>query len=159
MSTQSAVKSLGPQPTNIALVCPLDSRSLLSMVSQVVENQTQVSKISNLLACTSTSSEEICLYFTKRQRRAIKNRAFPELEVNFQGLLWTKSFCEQFLLKNIKLEKQLLLKSLLVLVIFVKVYLVKMSPIFDGSHTSCLTRYQKILSVCSLRSKNVLNST
>ena len=118
------------------------------MVSQVVENQTRVSKISNLLACTSTSSEEICLYCTKRQRRAIKNRAFPVLEVNFQGLLWTKSFCEQFLLKNIKLEEQLLLKSLLVLVFFVKVYLVKMCPIFDRPPLAFGASYQSFLRVC-----------
>ena len=60
---------------------------------------------------------------------------------------------------NLKLEEQLLVKWLLILIILIKVYLVKMGPIFDGSHTSCVTRYQKILSVCSLRSKNVLNST
>ena len=91
------------------------------MVSQVVENQTRVSKISILLACKSTYSEEICVYCTKRQRRDIKNRAFSEFKVNFQGLLSTKSSCKQFSLKNIKLEEQLLLKSFLVLVFYQKV--------------------------------------
>ena len=88
------------------------------MVSQVVENQTRVSKISILLACKSTYSEEICVYCTKRQRRDIKNRAFSEFKVNFQGLLSTKSSHKQFSLKNIKLEEQLLLKPFLVLVFY-----------------------------------------
>ena len=70
------------------------------------------------------------------------------MEVNFQGLLWTKSFCEQFLLKNIKLEEQLLLKSLLVLVFFVKVYLVKMCPIFDRPPLAFGASYQSFLRVC-----------
>ena len=61
------------------------------MVSQVVENQTRVSKISILIACKLTYSEEICIYCTKRQRRDIKNRAFSEFKVNFQGLLSTES--------------------------------------------------------------------
>ena len=40
-----------------------------------------------------------------------------------------------------------------------KVYLAKMCPIFDDSASNCLTRYQKILWVCSLGSKNLLNFT
>ena len=42
----------------------------------------------------------------------MENRAFSEFEVNFQGLLLTKSSCKQFSLKNIELEEQLLLKPL-----------------------------------------------
>ena len=48
------------------------------------------------------------------------------------------------------LEEQFLLKLLLILMILVKVYLVKIGPIFDGSQLSCVTWYQKFLSVCSL---------
>ena len=117
------------------------------MVSQVVENQTRVSKISILLACKSTYSEEICVYCTKRQRRDIKNRAFSEFKVNFQGLLSTKSSRKQFSLKNIKLEEQLLLKPFLVLVFYIKVYLVKMCLIFDGSSLAFGASYQSFLRV------------
>ena len=51
------------------------------------------------------------------------------------------------MLKNIKLEEQLLLKSLLVLVFFVKVYLVKMCLIFDGSSLAFGASYQSFLRV------------
>ena len=91
--------------------------------------------------------------------RAVKNKAFSVFKVNFYGQKPLKSCLKKFSLMNLKLEEQLLVKWLLILIILIKVYLVKMGPIFDGSHTSCVTRYQKILSVCSLRSKNVLNST
>ena len=91
--------------------------------------------------------------------RAVKNKAFSVFKVNFYGQKPLKSCLKKFSLMNLKLEEQLLVKWLLILIILIKVYLVKMGPIFDGSHTSCLTRYQKILSVCSLGSKNVLNST
>ena len=127
------------------------------MVSQVVENQTRVSKISILLACKSTYSEEICVYCTKRQRRDIKNRAFSEFKVNFQGLLSTKSSRKQFSLKNIKLEEQLLLKPFLVLVFYIKVYLVKMCLIFDGSSLSFGASYQSFLRVCRFLPLGVTN--
>ena len=129
-----------PMPTFI-------SGPMFIMVSQVVENQTRVSKISILLACKSTYSEEICVYCTKRQRRDIKNRAFSEFKVNFQGLLSTKSSRKQFSLKNIKLEEQLLLKPFLVLVFYIKVYLVKMCLIFDGSSLAFGASYQSFLRV------------
>ena len=38
-------------------------------------------------------------------------------------------------------------------------YLVKMCPIFDSSHQSCVTRYQEILWGCSFWCKNLLNFT
>ena len=53
----------------------------------------------------------------------------------------------------------ILLKRLIVWIIFFKVYLVKIGLIFDSSATSCLTRYQKIISACSFGCKNVLNFT
>ena len=117
------------------------------MVSWVVENQTRVSKISNLLACKSTYSRKICLSCTKSWRRVVKNWAFSEFEVNFQGLSSTKSFCKQFSLKNIELEEQLFLKPLLILVFFVKVYSIKMRPIFDGSTLVFGAIYQSFLTV------------
>ena len=43
--------------------------------------------------------------------------------------------------------------------IFDKLYLVKIGPNFNGSQLSCVTFYYKILSVCSLVCKNLLNST
>ena len=41
--------------------------------------------------------------------------------------------------------------------IFDKLYLVKIGPIFDDSQLSCVTFHYKILSVCSLDWKNLLN--
>ena len=90
----------------------------------VVENQAQVSKISNLLACKSTYSKEIYQSCTKRCRRAVKNRAFSEFEVSFHGLLSAKSSCKQFFLNNIELKGLLLLKAMSIFFYFVKVYLV-----------------------------------
>ena len=127
------------------------------MVSQVVENQTRVSKISNILACKSTYSKEICLSCTKSQRRAIKNRAFSEFKVNFRGLLSTKSFRKQFSLKNIELDEQLLLKPLLILVFSLKFYLVKMCPILDSSSLAFGARYQSFLRVCLFLHEGVTN--
>ena len=56
-----------------------------------------------------------------------------------------------------KLVEQLLVKSFFVLMIFDKLYLVKIGPIFDDSQLSCVTFHYKILSVCSLGCKNLLN--
>ena len=66
----------------------------------------------------------------------------------FKVFLLPKSSCKQFSLKNIRLEEQLLLKLLFILVIFVKVYLVKMCPIFDSSPPAFGARYQSFLRVC-----------
>ena len=102
-------------------------------------------------------SKETCLSCTKRWRRAIKNRAFSEFKVNFQGFLSPKSSCKQFSLKNIELKEQLLLKLLFILVIFLKVYLVKMCPIFDGSPPAFGARYQSFLRVSWFLHKGVTN--
>ena len=58
-----------------------------------------------------------------------------------------------------KLVEQLLVKSFFVLMIFDKLYSLKIGPIFDGSQLSCVTFHYKNLSVCSFRCKNLLNST
>ena len=46
---------------------------------------------------------------------------------------------------DIRLGELVLLKSFSILFIFKRIYLVKLCPIIDGSTTSCLTMYQKIL--------------
>ena len=58
-----------------------------------------------------------------------------------------------------KSGEQLLLKTFSISIILKKVYLVKICPIFADSASNLLTRYWKILSVCSLGSKNQLNFT
>ena len=58
-----------------------------------------------------------------------------------------------------KLEAQISVKSLLIFVIFEKLYLVKIGPIYDGLLPSCLTRYQQNLLVCSFGAKNLLDFT
>ena len=54
-----------------------------------------------------------------------------------------------------KLEEQLLIKLLLNLVIFKKLYLVKMCPIFDSSPPVFGARYQSFLRVCWFLHKGV----
>ena len=130
---------------------------MINMVSSVVENQTGVSKISNLLLWKLIYSKATCLSCSKRWRRAIKNRAFSEFKVNFQGFLLPKSSCKQFSLKNIRLKEQLSLKLLFILVIFVKVYLVKMCPIFDSSPPAFGARYQSFLRVSWFLHEGVTN--
>ena len=51
-------------------------------------------------------------------------------------------------LKNKKSEEQLSLTTLLILVIFKRLYLVKMFPILDGSPILLFTRYENFLSGC-----------
>ena len=58
-------------------------------------------------------------------------------------------------MKNTKLEEQLLIKLLLNLVIFKKLYLVKMCPIFDSSPPVFGARYQSFLRVCGFLHKGV----
>ena len=58
-------------------------------------------------------------------------------------------------MKNTKLEEQLLIKLLLNLVIFKKLYLVKMCPIFDSSPPVFGARYQSFLRVCWFLHKGV----
>ena len=58
-------------------------------------------------------------------------------------------------MKNTKLEEQLLIKLLLNLVIFKKLYLVKMCPIFDSLPPVFGARYQSFLKVCCILHKRV----
>ena len=63
MSTQSAVKSLGPQPTNIALVCPLDSRSLLSQWLSLQESDIWVNLNDDVIGAKVTDpTGKVCLF-------------------------------------------------------------------------------------------------
>ena len=71
----------------------------------------------------------------------------------------TQSFRNQNFYLNIKLGKQLSLKALIFLTILVKLYLVKMCPIFASSASICLARYKQILLGCSLGCKNALKFT
>ena len=89
--------------------------------------------------------------------RAVKIRAFSVFKANFHALKPPKSFWKWFSIKNMKLVGQLLVKWFFVLMIFDKLYLVKIGPIFDDSQLSCVTFHYKILSVCSLGCKNLLN--
>ena len=58
---------------------------------------------------------------------------------------------------NIKLGEQLSFKAAIFLTILVKLYVVKIYPIFASSASNCLTRYTQILSGYSLAYKNALN--
>ena len=71
----------------------------------------------------------------------------------------TQSSWNQNSYLNIKLGEQLSLKAFIFLTILVKLYLVKMCPIFASSTSNCLTRYKQILFGCSLGCKNALNFT
>ena len=52
------------------------------------------------------------------------------------------------------------LKGIVCICVYIqKTYLVKLCPIFDGSASNCLTKYQKILWRASLGCRNVLNFT
>ena len=66
------------------------------------------------------------------------------------GLSW-------FSLLNINLGEHLSLSTFVIESIFIKVYLVKMWPNFVGSDPKSLTRYQKILWICSLGYENLFH--
>ena len=61
---------------------------------------------------------------------ADKNRAFWKFGVNFRGQKLIRFLWKWFSLKNIKLKDQLSLTSFLFLIIFKKLYLVNLCPIF-----------------------------
>ena len=69
----------------------------------------------------------------------------------------TKSSWNKNSYLNIKLEEQLSLKANIFLTYLKELYFVKMSPIFNGSSSNCLTRYKQILSGCSFVTKTLLN--
>ena len=71
----------------------------------------------------------------------------------------TQSSWNQNSYLNIKLGEQLSLKAFIFLAILVKLYLVKMCPIFASSASNCLARYKQILLGCSLGCKNALKFT
>ena len=91
--------------------------------------------------------------------RAIKIRAFSVFKANFHAIKPPKCLWKWFSYKNTKLVEQLLVKSFFVLIIFDRLYWVKIGHIFDGSQLSCVTFHYKILSVCSFGYKNLLNSS
>ena len=63
MSTQSAVKSLGPQPTNIALVRLLDSQSLLSQWESLHESDVWVNLNDDVIGAKVTDpTGKVCLF-------------------------------------------------------------------------------------------------
>ena len=63
MSTQSAVKSLGPQPTNIALVRLLDSQSLLSQWESLHESDVWVNLNDDVVGAKVTDpTGKVCLF-------------------------------------------------------------------------------------------------
>ena len=125
----------------------------------VVENDSGAGGIQYIFTPKWTYWEDLLISCKTTWCRAIKNRAFSVFKVTFHTLKPPKFFWKKNSLKNLKLEEQLLVKWLSILIFCIKVYLVKIGLIFDGSASSCLTRYQHILSVCSFRCKNALNST
>ena len=125
----------------------------------VVENHSGAGGIQYIFTPKWTCWEDLLIYRKTTWCRAIKNRAFSDFKVTFHTLKPPKFFWKRNSLKNLKLEEQLLVRWLSILIFCIKVYLVKIGLIFDSSASSCLTRYQQILSVCSYRCKNVLNST
>ena len=82
-----------------------------------------------------------------------------EFRVNFKGQISSQSYWKGFSFLNIKLGEQLWLATFSISIILKTVYLVKMCPIFYDSASNRLSRYQKILWVCSLGCKNLLNFT
>ena len=132
---------------------------MLGSVMTVVENHSGAGGIQYIFTLKWTYWEDLLISCKTTWCRAIKNRAFSVFKVTFHTLKPSKFFWKKNSLKNLKLEEQLLVKWLSILIFCIKVYLVKIGLIFDGSASSCLTRYQQILSVCSFRCKNVLNST
>ena len=120
----------------------------------VVENRSGTGGIQYIFTPKWTYWEDLLISCKTTWCRAIKNRAFSVFKVTFHTLKPPKFFWKKNSLKNLKLEEQLLVKWLSILIFCIKVYLVKIGLIFDGSASSCLTRYQQILSVCSFRCKN-----
>ena len=71
----------------------------------------------------------------------------------------TQSSWNQNSYLNIKLGEQFSLKVFIFSTILLKLYLVKVCPIFTGSASNCLTSYKQILSGCTLGCKNALTFT
>ena len=86
-----------------------------------------------------------------------QKRAFSEFEVNFWDEILIASFWKWFLLKNMKLIEQLSVKTFLILLQYIWVYLVKICPNFVISPLPQFTKYQHFLWVCWFSCKKVLD--
>ena len=79
----------------------------------------------------------------QKQWRASKIWEFSVFRVNFQGQISTQSSRKQFSFMNIKLGEQLLLSTFSILIIFEKLYLVNLCPIFVRSFQNLSNSWQK----------------
>ena len=68
---------------------------------------------------------------------ADKIRAFSNFKADFEVEIFTLSSWKWFLLKNIKLDAQLLVKGFVILQNFIKLYLMKLCLNFAGSPQVC----------------------
>ena len=88
---------------------------------------------------------------------ALENWYFLIFKVHFQCQNSTESFRKWFSVLNMWIVEQLSSRTFYHYLSFWSTLLVKMCPIFDGSASNHFTRYQKILWVCSLECKKLLN--
>ena len=88
---------------------------------------------------------------------SLENWHFLIFKVHFQWQNSTKPFRKWFSYLNMWIVEQLSSRTFYHYLSFWSTLLVKMCPIFDGSASNHFTRYQKILWVCSLECKKLLN--
>ena len=98
-------------------------------------------------------TERICLYLVRQLDSVSSIRYFQTSKSIFEA----KSSKKPKVFFEYQLRRATLIEIIYFSTNLVKLYLVKICPIFTSSASNCLTRYKQILSGCSLGCKNALN--
>ena len=114
----------------------------------------------NSFMVTNEHPERICLYLVREFDDQPSKIGHFQTSKSIFGVKCDLIFLKQKFLFEHQIRRTTFIKSMyFFLTSLKKLYLVKMSPIFDSSSSNCLTRYRQILSGCSLVTIKLLNFT
>ena len=103
--------------------------------------------------------ERICSYLVRQFEAELAKIGHFQISKSIFEAKYDSIFLKPKFLFEYQIRRTTFIKSIYFLTILVKLYLVKMCPIFASSASNCLTRYKQILSGCSFGCKNTLNFT
>ena len=113
----------------------------------------------NSFLVTNEHPERICLYLVREFDYEPSKIGHFQISKSIFGANCDLIFLKQKFLFEYQIRRTTFIKSMYFFDQSEKLYLVKMSPIFDGSSSNCLTRYKQILSGCSFVTIKLLNFT
>ena len=101
--------------------------------------------------------ERICSYLVRQFEAELAKIGHFQISKSIFEAKYDSIFLKPKFLFEYQIRRTTFIKSIYFLTILVKLYLVKMCPIFTISASNYLTRYKQILSGCSFGCKNALN--